>query len=146
RCRRTGQYSHLRARRRTRPALVSSRLFEDRRPGSRLRPAVDGTAWRGRASGCVHALRALARDETELTLSPHPAHSGTAAARAARRRSPPDPRCRRRALTVTEPTGRPGDGPAPIDSEHRQLDRKVLRGSAWTAAGYGTRQILAFSS
>jgi PST family polysaccharide transporter len=30
--------------------------------------------------------------------------------------------------------------------EHRTLDRKVLRGSAWTAAGYGVRQILTFAS
>ena len=32
------------------------------------------------------------------------------------------------------------------EDDHREIDHNVLRGSAWTAAGYGTRQLLAFSS
>jgi PST family polysaccharide transporter len=32
------------------------------------------------------------------------------------------------------------------DEQDRQLDRQVLHGSAWTAAGYGSRQVLAFAS
>lgn len=47
---------------------------------------------------------------------------------------------------MTEPPSRESDEPAALDSEHRQLDRRVLRGSAWTAAGYGTRQLMAFAS
>lgn len=47
---------------------------------------------------------------------------------------------------MDEDTSRPSGDEIDGHPEHRQLDRKVLRGSAWTAAGYGTRQLLAFSS
>ena len=44
---------------------------------------------------------------------------------------------------MTESSDRPGAAP---DESHRDLDRKILRGSAWVGVGYGGKQVLQFAS